>query len=144
MVGISLNQSAQTIGSQDAVAAADSIQSSNADAIAAQRKHRRFDIHLKIIVQPANSIDRAETKWLGECHDISSGGCRVLVQRPLELGSLFWIQFEPSEFSIDPVFARCVRGHLMRENAFEFGMSFLTPIELPAPAQEVESDTDLI
>ena len=141
MVGTSLNQSGVSF---DAMAAIASIQSSSDDAIAIQRKHRRFDIRMKVIVQPANSIDRSDVKWLGECHDISRGGCRVLTQRPLELGSLYWIQFEPSKFSIDPVFARCVRGHLLRENAFDFGMSFLTPIELPDPAQEFENGSPLI
>lgn len=141
MVGTSLNQSGISL---DAVAAMTSIQSSTAAAIAAQRKHRRFDIRLKVVVLPANTVDRAELKWLGECHDISSGGCRVLAQRPLELGSVYWIQFEPTKFTIDPVFARCVRGHLLRENAFEFGMSFLTPIEIPETAQESEAAAALL
>lgn len=135
MVGTSLNQDGILF---DELAVVSSIQYSTADAIAAQRKHRRFDIRTKVIVQPANVVDRGEVKWLGECHDISRGGCRVLTSRPLELGSIYWIQFEPNTIKpnnvkIDPVFARCVRGHLMRENAFDFGMSFLTPIELPEP-----------
>ena len=136
MVGESLSQSSAGIETLEAVT---SIQSSNADAIEAQRKHRRFDIRIKVAVQPANSTDRGSLQWLGECHDISKGGCRVLTQKPLSLGSIYWIQFEPTKFEIDPVFARCVRGHLLRETAFEFGMCFLTPIELPEAETEAES-----
>ncbi len=136
MVGTSLNQSVTAVDTSDAV---DSIRSSNADAVAAQRKFRRLDIRLKVVVRPGNSIDRAESQWMGECHDISKGGCRVLAQQPLQLGSVYWIQFEQSKFDVDPVFARCVRGHMLRENAFECGMSFLTQIELPEdPAQSPE------
>ena len=142
MVGTSLNQSGNSI---EMVEALSSIQSNNADAIATQRKHRRFDIRLKVVVFPANTIDRAELKWMGECHDISRGGCRVLVQRPMELGSVYWIQFEPhSKVTLDPVFARCVRGHLLRENAFELGMSFLTPIELPESESTDGANSKLI
>lgn len=136
MVGTSLNQDGNSF---DAILAVSSLQSSTAETIAAQRKHRRFDVRTKVIVYPANVIDRGDNKWLGECHDISRGGCRVLTNRPLELGSVYWIQFEPSNVKIDPVFARCVRGHLMRENAFDFGMSFLTPVEFPEPADAEES-----
>jgi hypothetical protein len=130
MVGTSLKQDGTSI---DAVLAVSAIEASTADAISTQRKHRRFDFRAKVIVHPANVVDRGDTKWLGECHDISRGGCRVLSIRPLELGSVYWIQFDSGTVKLDPVFARCVRGHLMRENAFDFGMSFLTPIELPEP-----------
>ena len=129
MVGESLTQSSTSI---DAIEAVQSIESSNADAIAAQRKHRRIDIRLRVVIQPGNSSDREKMQCLGECHDISKGGCRLLTPQPLEVGSIYWIQFEPSKKNqVDPVFARCVRGQLLRENAFEFGMCFLTPIELP-------------
>ena len=141
MVGESLGQSSSSTETLDAVS---SIQLSNADAIAAQRKHRRFDIRLKVAIQPGNSSDRGAEQWLGECHDISQGGCRLLTQKPLQLGSIYWVQFEPGKVQIDPVFARCVRGHLMRETAFEFGMSFLTPIELPEPEDSTEAGVNLL
>lgn len=128
MVGESLKQTTDAIDTLEAVS---SIQSNNADAIAAHRKHRRIDIRTKVVVQPGNCVDRGDQQWLGECHDISQGGCRLLTREPLQIGSVYWIQFEPTKFKIDPVFARCVRGNLLRENAFEFGMSYLTPIELP-------------
>ena len=141
MVGTRLNQTNSSFDAADAVS---SIQSSNADAISAQRKHRRIDIRLKVIVQPCNSVDRADHKWLAECHDISKGGCKVLSQQPFQLGSIYWIQFEPGKLQIDPVFARCVRGNLLRENAFEFGMCFLTPIEIPEPKESAGGDSGLL
>ena len=139
MVGKSIGDSCSSVETLEAVS---SLQSSNADAISAQRKHQRFDIRLKVLVRPGDSIARSESRWLGECHDISQGGCRLLTQQPLQIGSIYWIQFEPSEkIQIDPVFARTVRGHLLREDAFEFGLSFLTPIELPEPENEVDSSS---
>ena len=136
MVGERLSQLDSDTATIEAVR---SLQSSNEDAIQAQRKHRRFEIRSKVIIHPSDCIDRGTIQWLGECHDISKGGCRLLTQRPLVLGSIYWVQFQPSKkVKLDPVFARCVRGQLLRENAFEFGMCFLTPIELPEPDQDVD------
>ena len=129
MVGKSLEVSANLEEAQEAVK---QLQSNNSEAIAANRKHHRFDIRIKVIVQPGDLTQRNEmTKLFAECHDISKGGCRLLVREPLQLGSIYWIQFDPNKFQSPPAFARCVRGHLLREDALEFGMSFLTPIELP-------------
>lgn len=141
MVGERLNQLDSSAGTIEAMK---SLQSSNDEAVKVQRKHTRFAIRSKVIIQPSNCVDRGSDQWLGECHDISKGGCRLLTQRPLQLGSIYWVQFQPTEdLKLDPVFARCVRGQLMRENAFEFGFSFLTPIELPEPEAVEESETIL-
>jgi len=141
MVGERFNPSDSASATIDAV---QSLQSNNAEAIKAKRKHRRFEIRTRVITHPADVQARGELKWLGECHDISQGGCRLLVKKPLILGSLYWIEFEPTDVHIDPVFARCVRGHILRESAFEFGMCFLTPIELPEPEDAVEADVVLL
>lgn len=141
MLGTGLDQSNSNSGHSDAL---NSIRSSNADAVEALRAHRRFDIRTKVVIQPSDSIDRTKQQWLGECHDISKGGCRILTQQPLQLGSVYWIQFDPTKIQIDPVFARCVRGQLLRESAFEFGMSFLSTIELPQSPEPEENETSLI
>ena len=120
-----------------------SLQTASEEAVAAQRRHRRFEIRTKVIVHPSDTIDRGDLQWLGECHDISKGGCCLLTQKPLQLGSVYWVQFQPTEVKLDPVFARCVRGRLLRENAFEFGMCFLTPIDLPQPEDATEVDAVL-
>lgn len=141
MVGERLNQLDSGTGTIEAV---NSLRSSNEDAIKAQRKHRRFAIRSKVIVHPSDCIDRGSAQWIGECHDISKGGCRLLTQHPLQLGSIYWVQFQPTkDLKLDPVFARCVRGQLLRENAFEFGFSFLTPIEMPEPENVVEAEAIL-
>jgi len=140
MLGEHLNSSDSNAATLEAVNA---LQSNSADAIESQRKHHRFEIRTRVIVHPSDTIDRGTVKWLGECHDISKGGCRLLAQKPLQIGSVYWIQFEPANVKLDPVFARCVRGHLLRENAFEFGMCFLTPIELPQPDDADTTDVVL-
>ena len=133
MVGKSLGSPATIAETQEAVS---SLQSNNADAVAAMRKHHRFDIRVKAIVEPGDSMLRSEeSRSYSECHDISKGGCRLLAKRPLQIGSVYWIRFDPANLKVDPVFARCVRGNLLREDAFEFGMCFLTPIELPEPEE---------
>lgn len=139
MVGERLGQHDSDTATIEAVK---SLKSNTEEAILAQRKHQRFEIRSKVIINPANCIDRGKSQWPGECHDISKGGCRLLTQKPLQLGSIYWVQFEPSQkVKLDPVFARCVRGQLLRENAFEFGMCFLTPIELPDPEKEADVET---
>ena len=138
MVGERLSQAESNTATMEAVK---SLKSNNTEAIKAQRKHRRFEIRTKVILHPGDCVERGTLQWTGECHDISKGGCRILTQKPLELGSIYWIQFKPSEdVKLDPVFARCVRGQLLRENAFDFGMCFLTPIELPEPKDSIEAD----
>ncbi len=138
MVGERLSQLDSSAGTIEAV---QSLQSSNEEAIMAQRKHTRFEIRTKVIIHPSDCIDRGSMQWLAECHDISKGGCRLLTQKPVQIGSIYWIQFQPTkDTKLDPVFARCVRGQLLRENAFEFGMCFLTPIELPETEDSVEAD----
>ena len=125
------------------IEAIQTIQSGTESSRSAQRKHRRFEIRSKVIVHPADSTDRGALRWRGECHDISRGGCRLLTQKPLQLGSVYWIEFEAGQFAVDPVFARCIRGQLMRETAFESGLCFLTPIELPPPDESVEVESVL-
>ncbi len=137
MLGAHLDSTDSNAATLEAV---NTLQSNNAEAIESQRKHRRFEIRTRVVVHPSDAVDRGNQKWLGECHDISKGGCRLLTQKPLQIGSVYWIQFEPSDVKLDPVFARCVRGHLLRENAFELGMCFLTPIELPQPENSEETD----
>ena len=133
MVGKSLGVSASYAETQEAVK---HLQSNTADSIAAKRRHHRFDIRIRVIVLPGDSVQRSDNvKIFAECHDISKGGCRLLVKHPLQIGSIYWIQFDPEKMPSGPAFARCVRGHLIREDAFEFGMSFLTPIEVPTKEQ---------
>ena len=137
VVGESINNS--TTSSVETLEAVSSLQSNSAEAIAAKRKHRRFDIRLKVIIRPGDCIARADTRWLGECHDISQGGCRLLTKLPLQIGSIYWVTFEPNKkANLEPLFARCVRGNLLREDAFEFGMCFLMPIDLPDDNPEDE------
>lgn len=141
MIGEGISESDSAVETLEAVA---SLESNNATAVKFARKHHRFEIRTQVLVQPSDSIDRDGADWRGECHDISNGGCRLLLNKPLQLGSIYWIQFKPSTVTLDPVFARCVRGCLLRENAFEFGMSFLTPIELPSQSDDSAVELDLV
>jgi len=46
------------------------------------------------------------------------------------VGDVFLGYIEDEKFRLDPIFFRCIRCHLIRENDFECGISFLSPIDL--------------
>ena len=49
-------------------------------------------------------------------------------------GAILLHPFGWHALSIDPLLARCIRCHLIRENAYEAGFSFFDVIELAPPS----------
>ena len=120
----------------DAVEALLSLDKSSDKAFQAQRAYARFESNTKITIKAANASQREAINFSAICNDVSAGGCRVLSTRALMVGDLFFIQFDRSKLDVPPVFARCVRCRFLREETFEMGFSFLTPIELPRVSSE--------
>jgi c-di-GMP-binding flagellar brake protein YcgR len=95
------------------------------------RKHTRIEVELKVVVRPANASEHARFRLQGISADLSRGGCRLILPLPVGVGDVFRLEFASAAQPIAPVFARCLRCRLVREQVFEAGFQFLTAIELP-------------
>lgn len=119
-------------GVADALEALAALETNTNAAILAQRASQRLEIQTKLIVRPGNASQRHEYSIPGVTADISSGGCMVLLPRPIMTGDLFWLAFDDSVLRIGSLLARCLRCRLVREDAFEIGFRFLNDVDLQA------------
>lgn len=110
------------------------------DEVSKARMHARVDAKFKVTVRPGNASEALRFKLQGVTADLSRGGCRLILPLPVGVGDVFRIEFESGEHRIPLAFARCLRCRLVREDAFEAGFSFFTPIDLPASLSQAPGD----
>jgi hypothetical protein len=96
-----------------------------------QRAHFRLAIKAAVILQPGNAGELTKLKVQGVTGDVSEGGCSGLFPVPIRVGDVFRLQFDRKLLDLPLTFARCVRCRLVREDAFEAGFAFFSPISLP-------------
>ena len=104
---------------------------------------RTLPLNVQLIIRPSNSSQRRETSIRGYCKNLSQSGCGVVTDCAPRVGDLY--RFEMPSDTTHPVHgahARCVRCHLLDEEAFEVGFSFLTPVELNVTETQADSLTD--
>lgn len=112
----------------------------SSDEIRKLRTHERLETKVNVLLSPANSSAMGEGRIQGETRDISKGGCMALFVSPVAVGDIFTLQFDKSSVDLPLVFARCLRCRLVREDAFEAGFSFFTPISLSKGAEKPSKD----
>lgn len=113
---------------------------STSDAARAARQSTRLVVQAKVVVDRGSLSERKGHTLQGITGDISSGGTQLLLPRPLNVGDVYYLSFDRSEVDIAPVYALCLRGRQVRPDAFEAGLRFLEPVELPAVAQSATED----
>jgi hypothetical protein len=96
------------------------------------RSHDRLTVKAKLILQSANSSELLSYKVQGIMGDVSKGGCRAMLPIPINVGDVYRLRFDRQGFDISLIFARCLRCRLVREDAYEAGFTFFTPIDLAA------------
>ena len=104
---------------------------------------RTFPLNVQLIIRPSNSSQRRETSIRGYCKNLSQSGCGVVTDCAPRVGDMY--RFEMPSDTTHPIHgahARCVRCHLLDEEAFEVGFSFLTPVELNVIETQAEDLTD--
>lgn len=101
------------------------------DEIRKQRTHFRISIKVKVQLQPGSASEMLKWKVQGVTGDISEGGCRALFPTTVGVGDVYRLEFDRKSFDLPLTFARCVRCVLLREDAYEAGFMFFTPISLP-------------
>jgi hypothetical protein len=117
-----------------------SLERQKGEEVSKARMHARVEAKLKVIVRPGNSSEVMLFKLQGITADLSRGGCRLILPLPVSVGDVFRIEFESADHRIPLAFARCLRCRLVREDAFEAGFSFFTPIDLPASLSSAPRD----
>lgn len=101
------------------------------EAIRKQRSSERQDISVSVCIRPGNASDRLTIPDVdGMTGDVSTGGCRVMTSRPMNVGDVYQLRFEKGELDLPIIYARCLRCRLVREDAFENGFVFFEKIEL--------------
>lgn len=113
------------------------------DQIRRQRASDRVTMKARVVVQPANSSDAMKLRVQCVTGDLSAGGCRLMSPIPLAVGDVYRMKFEGTDIDLPIVFARCLRCRLIREDAFEAGFAFFSPVNL-APRKQEESEDDLL
>lgn len=111
--------------------------------IQTRRGNNRVELNCDVVVLPGNVSDRGTVKFEGSCRDISPPGCRLILNHPITVGDIYLVSFQTSPKALDPMFGRCVRCHMIREDAFEVGLSFFAPISLSEISPEEKQNTNL-
>ena len=108
-----------------------------------RRGNDRMKINSPASLIPGNVSGRDGRQYTGNCRDISNRGCRLVLTQPLIVGDIYLMSVENEELGLDPSFGRCVRCHMIREDAFEVGLNFLSPVTFNVPAEDNSLTLDL-
>lgn len=101
------------------------------EEIRRRRAHFRLAIKSKVVISPGNASDATRFRWQGVTGDVSQGGCKALFPMPIAVGDVFRLDFREEPLGLSIIFARCIRCREVREDAYEAGFRFFTPIALP-------------
>ena len=123
----------------DAFAVLQDLERNTPDQIRRQRAHFRLSVKAPVILQPGSASQLTNLKVKGATGDISEGGCSALFPVPVQVGDVYRMQFDRNVLDLPLTFARCVRCRLVREDAFEAGFAFFTPVILPEKVTELPS-----
>ena len=116
------------------------LQASRSDEIRKLRADECVTIKSRVIVQPGNTGDLHRLKIQGVTGELSRIGCLVLMPTPLQVGDVYRLTFDRSMLDLPMLFARCLWCRLVREEAFEVGLAFFSPIELPRQLDPQRAD----
>jgi len=129
----------ESLNKDEAFAVLQELGRNTPDEIRRQRAHFRLAIKVSVILQPGDTSKLLGMKVKGVTGDISQGGCSALFPLPAYVGDIYRLAFDRSALDLPLTFARSVRCRLVREDAFEAGFSFFTPICLPENVAVKES-----
>jgi c-di-GMP-binding flagellar brake protein YcgR len=95
------------------------------------REFERMEICAGVALSPADSSRAMEPVIAGRTLNLSRGGCMVEVTTAPSVGDHYRVAIVG--FRADPLFsfARCVRVVLKKDETFEAGFRFFSPIEIP-------------
>jgi hypothetical protein len=126
---------AMTFSAREAAAIIAEIEKSTSSQVKKMRSHERIAVRAEVHAQPANTSDRRRFETQGVLGDISQSGCLALFSDPLRVGDIYQLSFDRSTLDVEPLFARCLRCRMVREDSFEAGFRFFQVVDLAALEQ---------
>ncbi|MEM1185721.1 MAG: PilZ domain-containing protein [Planctomycetota bacterium] len=106
------------------------LRASTPDSVLQARAHARINVEAMVTVRHANMSQRALMQIQGYSADVSAGGCQLILPIPTFVGDIFWLSFDRNQLDLAPVYARCLRCREIRQETFEVGFTFFSPIDL--------------
>ncbi len=97
--------------------------------IASRRQNPRFNATMQVNAVKGNFSDRDHGESAGTTIDISQGGCRVVFDRAVRVGDVYRLELHAAGVRLPRSYARCVRAHMLHDDAIEAGFAFFVPIE---------------
>ena len=116
--------------SSDAIEALKELEVSSQAAVVQKRSKARVSIEIHVTIRRGDSSRRNELTIAAATSDLSTTGCRLLSPAPVLPGDIYWLEFAANKAGIGNRMARCVRCHMIREGAFEIGLTFFDEIDL--------------
>ena len=115
---------------EHALHALQDLEKNKPDSIKQSRRSERLRIKVPVVARPGDSGRRTSFSADGITADMSAGGCQILFPVPVYVGHFYQLTFEKGRLPFDSLIARCLRCRLIREDAYEAGMSFLDKVNL--------------
>ncbi len=116
--------------SSDAIEALKQLEISSQSAVLQKRGKTRLSLEIDVSIQRGDASRRSEMTISACSSDLSTTGCKLLAPTPVLPGDIYWLTFAQNEAGIGHMMARCIRCHMVREGAFEIGMSFFDEVDL--------------
>jgi len=138
------HQTTQPVDTDGLLDAISQLEQNTQTNVQSRRGNNRVGLDSPVVVLPGNVSDRTGVQFEGQCRDISTHGCRLILKKPITVGDIYLIDIDDQDNSIDAAFGRCVRCHMLREDVFEVGINFFAPVKLSANTSTAGSlDLDL-
>lgn len=130
MIENSLLNSGSMFESSDAIEALKQLEISSQSAVVQKRAKSRVSLEIDVLIQRGDSSRRQELNVSASSSDLSTTGCKLLAPAPVLPGDIYWLTFGSNAAGLNNMMSRCIRCHMIREGAFEIGMSFFDEVDL--------------
>jgi len=97
------------------------------------RTYERRETKIGVDLWPGNSSAHDDLHLSGKTNDISEGGCSAVFSAAVLPGDIYRLAFDSKSIELPIVFARAMRCRMLREDAFEVGFRFFSPVKLSKP-----------
>lgn len=98
------------------------------EEILRQRGHFRVTIKVGVMLHSATTSELLAFEVKGVTGDVSESGCGLVFPVTIRAGDVYRLEFERAKLNLPVTFARCIRCRFVREEVFEAGFRFFTPV----------------
>lgn len=98
--------------------------------VAAVREATAHRIQVEVELRHGNISERDSVLATMQTSEISSTGLSGIGDKPLMVGSMFYMQFDPATLDVPPALAICDRCAMLSDSSFGLRFRFTQSIEL--------------